>query len=977
MPSESGGPPGIPEDRLAEVAIRSGKVQPSQAAEARELAAKMRGLGVERDLLGALVDKKIITSDVADDLRRQATGAPMPDVRPEAPPLRARPSGDRRQVSTGPAGASAQAVPPSEDVEIVFDAEPLAEPEIAAAPLELPRLGRQVQTVSEQFAPCANHPDRKALATCKHCSKPVCAECIVRNQRGSFCSSECLTGWQLSSAAKSQARAVAAVRSLWIGKFMILCAIVLIFGGVGWFAKHVYDGYSFNSAMGRAQGIRASLVEVIAHLRTAVRIQPDSVKARILLGKALVKAGEPAQAVDMLSEALKHDGGNVEALGLLADAHMALQNYPEAASALIRLSEAKGGAFKTNWQLGVLYLDMMNDPAKAVDALRLAVDSGSECREVRYHLGRALLATGKVDDARKELESAIAPLSQADKASAAREEKFLNDRQKVSEVHVTLADLAEKEGNTEEVMKHLAAAQDAAPSSMPVVERLVKLHLGRGKVQEALLVAEKSMRYLSGNAQFVLMLCDTLEKTGLNDRRLQLLRRLYGRSATTPGLLEMLVAAEAEHGNPDAAARLLDKLPVSKRTGGEFAPAWEAIIQAKIKRGDIKGAEEALKGLGDLTESDARFAVLWCRTLHLQGKGKEAIEYAKRATKRSPDAPTPHLVLGTVYRSLGMAREALQSLQKAIDLGAGPEADYQHGMILWEVGFPEEAAKHFVKAKRAKGLPQHLRLQIDSGLLLLSGNVTSRMAQAMGGDIDYIVSELKTVSTNEGTLLRQIHLTTYGMARYSSIAAGTSLVSPNTEERLRYAKALQAAILPPGTDYTELQSELRTAVESFAGAMAAVVPEARADVDAVRSRYVAAFAGPPDLFGRLAAASKAQADMAAAALKAHPRKADLAARLESIRHRLSARRAVAPGPVQQAVCCDYAVAEMLAALIDVGPQGFTYRVAVDRALSDTAAADGSVTDAFAQLGVSRAACLGLLRIFCRQVENEAKGGGEE
>ncbi|MHC5058960.1 MAG: hypothetical protein ACYTKD_30255 [Planctomycetota bacterium] len=190
---------------------------------------------------------------------------------------------------------------------------------------------------------------------------------------------------------------------------------------------------------------------------------------------------------------------------------------------------------------------------------------------------------------------------------------------------------------------------------------------------------------------------------------------------------------------------------------------------------------------------------------------------------------------------------------------------------------------------------------------------------------------------------------------------------------IRYKDAGDARILPPGTDYTELQTELRIEVESFAAAMATVVPDAKAETDGVRSRYMVAVADRPGLFGHFAAASRAQADMAAAAIRCHPRKADLAATLESILQRMNARRAVAPEPVQIAVGCDYAVAEMLATLVDYGPQGFTYRVATNRALSDGAAADGAVTDAFAQLCVSRAACLKLMRILCWQTKNAARG----
>jgi len=962
MPSESNGT-GVPEDRLARLAIQSGKVQPSQAAEARELAAKMRELGVERDLLGALVDKKIITSDFANDLRRQAAAESGPGASPEAPP----------PIALAPLTPPG---PSLEEAEIVFDQQAPQEPRIPSAPMELPRLEKQVHVVQAETAPCANHPDRKAIATCKHCSKPLCGECVVRSERGTFCSNECLTGWRLSSSAKAEARAVAAVRSLWIGKFIVISAILLSLGGIGWFAKHVWDGYRFNSAMGRAENVRATLGQEIHNLRKAVTIKPGNVKARVMLGGALLRASEPVRAIEQLSEALKLDEKNVEALTLLADAHTAQQDYEHAADALERLSKVHSGSFMTYLQLGALYLEKLDDPDKAIKALHMAMESGTESREVRYHLGRALLAKGSVEEARKELARAITPLK-SDETSAAREKAFLADRKRMGAVQDALADLARKSGNAEAAIKHLTAALHAAPSSPQIIEKLVRAHLDRGEMREALLVAEKSIQYLAGNSEFVLMLCDSLEGEEYDGSRLKLLRAVHGRVPTTPGLLKKLIVAETRCGNSLAARKLLGQLPASKRADKEFAPAWEAVVKDMLKRRNFEGAEKALKDLGDLTESDPRFAVLWCKTLHLQGRGKEAAEYAKRATLKSPNAPTPHLVLGMVYQSLGMPREAYQSLLRAIELGAGAEAEYQLGMVLWEVGFPEEASKRFVKLKNTRGVPVNLRWRIDRSLMLLSGNVTRRMARQSGGDLDYFVSEMKTASTDESKVLRQIHLATYGMARYASIAAGTALVSPNPEERRRYGKALQSSVLTPGTDYTDLRAELKAAVESFGAAMTAAAPDAKTDVDASRSRYIAASEGKSDLFGLIAAASKTQADMAATALRRHPRKADLAHRLDCVLRRMEARLAVSPGPIQQAVCRDYAVAEMLAALIEVGPRGFTYGPTVDRVLADTATADGAAQDAFAQAGVSRVACLGLLRVLCRQkLDSSEEEGGE-
>jgi len=52
----------IHDDQLAQLALREGKVTVPQLTDARQLVAKMAELGVKRDLLGALVDREVLTS---------------------------------------------------------------------------------------------------------------------------------------------------------------------------------------------------------------------------------------------------------------------------------------------------------------------------------------------------------------------------------------------------------------------------------------------------------------------------------------------------------------------------------------------------------------------------------------------------------------------------------------------------------------------------------------------------------------------------------------------------------------------------------------------------------------------------------------------------------------------------------------------------------------------------------------------------
>jgi tetratricopeptide (TPR) repeat protein len=197
------------DDRLAQLALKEGKVTLAQLTDARDLVAKMAQLGVKRDLLGALVDRGVLTSEEADRLRAEAAaadpdgpvGAPAeaPSAHVASPPaLEAEAIEEAETVeeaelvaeTTTPAaaGASPPAGPPS--------AMAAGSAEEAQALPEAPIPGaKQVASVGSWQAPCHRHPGRAAVRKCKACGKPLCPECIVQTPDGIFCGEACFLGF--------------------------------------------------------------------------------------------------------------------------------------------------------------------------------------------------------------------------------------------------------------------------------------------------------------------------------------------------------------------------------------------------------------------------------------------------------------------------------------------------------------------------------------------------------------------------------------------------------------------------------------------------------------------------------------------------------------------------------------------------------------------------------------------------------------
>jgi tetratricopeptide (TPR) repeat protein len=141
---------------------------------------------------------------------------------------------------------------------------------------------------------------------------------------------------------------------------------------------HVLLGIAY-----RGLGTQEMLAEAIAELRQAIDLDPTLMAARFYLAHLYLDLGRPARAKEELTSALEKSPGNPQFLASLAEAERQL-----------------------------------NNPQKAVDLTRRALQADGSLLEARYYLGLALIDLGRTADAIKELEQVVA-------ANAGRPEAFL------------------------------------------------------------------------------------------------------------------------------------------------------------------------------------------------------------------------------------------------------------------------------------------------------------------------------------------------------------------------------------------------------------------------------------------------------------------------------------------------------------------------------------------------------------------------
>lgn len=149
--------------------------------------------------------------------------------------------------------------------------------------------------------------------------------------------------------------------------------------------------------------------EAIGHLREYIRLRPDDVnvvRAHILLGRALINVGRPAEAVEVLQRALVMRPANADAHGLLADAWLRLERYPEATREYRERIKLVPNDPLAHGSLGVALVGQ-NLEAEAVTEFASAVALTPNDPKARYNLGNALATVGRLDDAVREYRSAL------------------------------------------------------------------------------------------------------------------------------------------------------------------------------------------------------------------------------------------------------------------------------------------------------------------------------------------------------------------------------------------------------------------------------------------------------------------------------------------------------------------------------------------------------------------------------------------
>jgi tetratricopeptide (TPR) repeat protein len=177
----------------------------------------------------------------------------------------------------------------------------------------------------------------------------------------------------------------------------------------------------------------------------ALRIQPQDARTHLALGRFYQEKGEPGPAIDHLLVAIKNDPQLHAAYPLL------------------------GRAYQQRGELG-----------SAANILKQAVDADPSDQESRYTLGRVLIAMGRADEGREQLEKYDGIREQVAGAEGRYQTALSRiDEGKYSEAEMLLREtirLAPKYGPALQSLGRLLADRGSPETALPILERAAEVN---------------------------------------------------------------------------------------------------------------------------------------------------------------------------------------------------------------------------------------------------------------------------------------------------------------------------------------------------------------------------------------------------------------------------------------------------------------------------------------------------------------------
>jgi tetratricopeptide (TPR) repeat protein len=247
--------------------------------------------------------------------------------------------------------------------------------------------------------------------------------------------------------------------------------------------------------------------DAVGGLRSVIDQQPDWAKAHFLLGSALALKGERTGARTELARALEIDATMIDARRLLADVHAALGEHEYAVEEGRRYLKERPDAVSVRLRVAQSLVNL-GKPEEALREIE-TVEESKRDTDVNYAIARIHMRQGKIPEARKYLERALAGrpdhpeilgnLLVIDASenrlaeSATRIRAALAEKPDDAQMHQLAGRLAVYENRPEEAEAAFERAIEIDPNDMSSYRMLAQFYSRTGRTGETIETYEKAL----------------------------------------------------------------------------------------------------------------------------------------------------------------------------------------------------------------------------------------------------------------------------------------------------------------------------------------------------------------------------------------------------------------------------------------------------------------------------------------------------
>ncbi len=447
-----------------------------------------------------------------------------------------------------------------------------------------------------------------------------------------------------------------------------------------------------------------NFAEAKRQLELALRADPKSADALLMLGFVEFQTGDTTQAIEHLERGLKLNPGSFSGHYNLALARLRQQDVAAGRHELERAVALNPQHAGAAYNLGLVLLET-GRPEEALTQLRRAQALAPEGPDVSVNIARAELALHHVAEAKREADAAA--------------KTFGND----ARWQATMGRLFLEQGQPQQALVHLNEAFRLQPSQIPIRRLLASAQLATGNPAAVLdlIPAPESAEdhYLLAGALYLLR---QLPKAN-EESRLAL-----ERDPRDSRILVLRARLRQLLGQHEAALELLEEAT-------ELAPKWpepcySAAVSYYLER-RYADAEHSLDRALELDPKSVRALFLYAASLVNQGKNRQGEEFLRRAIELEPENARLRYHLGALQLRDDRWPEATESFEKAAQLKpdyALPH--YQLGKLLLRSSQPQAAARELETAVRLQPDLAQAYYQLSRAYTLLGEASKSQESQA-------------------------------------------------------------------------------------------------------------------------------------------------------------------------------------------------------------------------------------------------------